>query len=166
MYPNLSSDASDMAYAAANAATLSGIYENDDRRRYSGGMLQRAAPSKRDDDMEMGSDGSVTPPASVMNKSAKKGKAKDIAIDPTLDASTPKSEGKEEDREQVWVQNMRLIEWMRDLIKKKLERGDYDEDGAKKDDKDDTEMGGTDDKDEKTDHEQLYPVLRHVEETA
>lgn len=169
LYPNLPSNASDMAYAAANAATLSGIYENDNRRRYSGGMLQRAAPAKRDDDMDLGSEGSATPPASVMNKSAQKGKGrgtpKDSVIDPALDASSPKSEGKEEDREQVWVQNMRLIEWMRDLIKKKLERGDYEEDGSKKADTEDTEMGGTG-KEEKTDHEQLYPVLRHAEETA
>ena len=169
MYPNLS-NASDMAYAAANAATLSGMYDGVDSRRYSGDRLQRAKPSTREDDMDMGSDGSVTPPASVMNKAAKKGKGrvspKDSVIDPTLDASTPKSEGKEEDREQVWVQNMRLIEWMRDLIKKKLERGDYDEDGKKRADKEDTDMGGTEDKEAKDDHEQLYPVLRHVEETA
>jgi hypothetical protein len=172
MYPNLPSNASDMAYAAANAATLNGIYDNDERRRYSGGMLQRAAPAKRDDEMDLGSDGSITPPASVINKAAKKGKGKvspkDSVIDPALsgEATTPKSEGKEEDREQVWVQNMRLIEWMRDLIKKKLERGDYDEDGAKKAGKEDTEMGGVDEKDDKTDQEQLYPVLRHVEEAA
>ena len=169
MYPNLPSNASDMAYAAANAATLSGIYENDERRRYSGGMLQRAAPAKRDDDMDMASEGSATPPASAINKSAKKGKGKyspkDSVIDPALsgEATTPRSEGKEEDREQVWVQNMRLIEWMRDLIKKKLERGDYAEEGGKRVAKGDTEMGGTN---ERTDQEQLYPVLRHVEETA
>lgn len=162
-----------MAYAAANAATLSGMYDNDERRRYSGGMLQRAAPARRDtDEMDVASEGSVTPPASVINKSAKKGKGKvspkDSVIDPALsgDASSPKSD-KEEDREQVWVQNMRLIEWMRDMIKKKLERGDYQEkDKAADSEKEDTEMGGTDDKDAKTDHEQLYPVLRHVEETA
>jgi hypothetical protein len=168
MYPTLPSSASDMAYAAANAATLSGMYDNDERRRVGGSMLQRARPSKRDDDMDLASDGSVTPPASVMNKSAKKGKGKeapkDSVIDPALsaDASTPKSDGKEEDREQIWVQNMRLIEWMRDLIKKKLDRGDF----GQKSDKEDTEMGGTDDRGDKSDHEQLYPVLRHVEDSA
>jgi hypothetical protein len=76
----------------------------------------------------------------------------------------------------MWVQNMRLIEWMREFIKKKLESGDFDgaspvpaKEGAKKDidEQDDTEMGGTDDHKEKsTDAEQLYPVLRHVEENA
>jgi hypothetical protein len=168
MYPSLPSGG-DMSYAGGNAATLGGMYD-DDQRRYRGGMLQRAAPAKKDDDMETGSDGSVTPPASVINKAAK-GKAaesKDPLIDPALsgDAGTPKSDaGNKEDGETTWVQNMRLIEWMRDLIKKRLERGEYDEDGKLKESAD-TEMSGTDEKSEKSDQEQLYPVLRHVEETA
>jgi hypothetical protein len=106
-----------------------------------------------------------------MNKIAK-GKAvdsKDPLIDPALsgDAGTPRSDaGKEEDRETTWVQNMRLIEWMRDLIKKRLERGEYDEDDSKNKDPADTEMSGTDEKSATSDQEQLYPVLRHVEEAA
>lgn len=171
MYPSLPSSGGDMSYAGGNAATLGGMYD-DDQRRYRGGMLQRAAPAKKDgDDMDTATDGSITPPAAAMNKIAK-GKAadsKDPLIDPALsgEAGTPKSDvGKEEDRETTWVQNMRLIEWMRDLIKKRLERGEYDEDGAKAKESADTEMSGTDDKSAKTDQEQLYPVLRHVEEAA
>jgi hypothetical protein len=170
MYPSLPSGG-DMSYAGGNAATLGGMYD-DDQRRYRGGMLQRAAPAKKDaDDMETATDGSVTPPAAAMNKIAK-GKAvdsKDPLIDPALsgDAGTPRSDaGKEEDRETTWVQNMRLIEWMRDLIKKRLERGEYDEDDSKNKDPADTEMSGTDEKSATSDQEQLYPVLRHVEEAA
>ena len=175
MYPSLPSNADNMAYAAANAATLSEMYSDDDRRRYGGGMLQRAAPAKKTgDEMDIASDGSVTPPASAINKQLKaKGKNKispgTSVIDPALSSEAGSKDSKEEDREQVWVQNMRLIEWMRELIKKKLERGDYDEDGAKlKQIKEDTEMGGTEDQkaDDKSDQEQLYPVLKHVEETA
>ncbi|KIV88086.1 hypothetical protein, variant 1 [Exophiala mesophila] len=176
MYPTLPSSTGDIAYAAANAATLSGMYDSEDhRRRYSGGMLQRAAPAKDRDAMDVASDGSLTPPASAMNKEAKgKGKAsmEDSLIDPALsgDASTPKSESKEPDSQQIWVENMRLIEWMRDFIKKKLEREDYDDEDQKevtaKADGDDTDMTGTDDHKDKSDHEQLYPVLRHVEESA
>lgn len=180
MYPSLPASSSDMAYAAANAATLGGMYD-DESRRYRGGMLQRAAPAKKDgDEMETASDGSVTPPASAINRAAKgkdKADLKDSVIDPALssaaDASTPRSDvTKEEDRETAWVQNMRLIEWMRDIIKKRLERGEYDEDNAdassakKEGESADAEMTGTDEKSEKTDQEQLYPVLRHVEETA
>lgn len=177
MYPTLPSSASDIAYAAANAATLSGMYESEDhRRRYSGGMLQRAAPAPGKDDMDIASDGSVTPPASAMNKHAKgKGKAspEDSVIDPALsaDASTPKSDSKEADQEQVWVQNMRLIEWMREFIKKRLERGDFGGVGGseidlKEEGNVDTDMSGTDDHKDKSDQEQLYPVLRHVEESV
>lgn len=164
-----------MAQYASNAATLSGMYNEDERRRYLGGMLQHAAPAKRgDSDMDVASDGSATPPASVINRAAKKGKGKtspkDSVIDPALsgEAGTPKSEGKEEDREQIWVQNMRLIEWMRDMIKKRLERGDYVEDGTETNKEEpDTEMTGNEERiKEKTDQEQLYPVLRHVAEDA
>ena len=44
MYPNL--PAGDMGYQTGNGATLGGHYDNEDpRRRYSGGMLQRAQPA-------------------------------------------------------------------------------------------------------------------------
>jgi hypothetical protein len=172
MYPSLPNSGADIGYGAANAATLGGGMYDDERRRYSGGMLQRAAPAKKDgDEMETGSDGSVTPPASVINKKGKEKAAQDSVIDPALsaEAGTPKSDAtKEEDRETAWVQNMRLIEWMRDMIKKRLERGEYDEDDAKAAANTDSEMTGTDEKPaaEKSDQEQLYPVLRHVEEAA
>lgn len=175
LYPTLSVSASDMAYAAANAATLSGMYE-EDRRRWDGGRLQRAAPDKAKDDMDIASDGSVTPPASGAKDS--KGKKRDSpgssVIDPALaeGPATPRESKDSPDQTEMWVQNMRLIEWMRELIKRKLQVGDYDDadnanEGSKKDigEPADTEMGGTDDK-EKSEEEQLYPVLRHVEETA
>ncbi|KIV80309.1 hypothetical protein PV11_07820 [Exophiala sideris] len=176
LYPSLPSNATDIAFAAANAATLSGLFDEDERRRYGGGMLQRAAPAKDKEDMDIGSDGSVTPPASAINKQAK-GKKKadspqDSVIDPALSAAeleAPKDEAKDPEPGEVWVQNMRLIEWMRDLIKKKLQNGEYDEDDKiltpKAEGGMDTDMTGTDDKD-KTEEEQLYPVLRHVEEAT
>ncbi|RMZ77361.1 hypothetical protein DV737_g4414, partial [Chaetothyriales sp. CBS 132003] len=174
MYPSLPSQGSDIAMTAANAATLSGLYE-EDRQRYGGGMLQRAAPAKKDvDEMDVTSEGSLTPPASVMNAGSKKGKGKappkDSVIDPALSAAsdTARSEAKEEDREQIWVQNMRLIEWMREIIKKRLESGDYERDeGARAETTgEDAEMTGTAGVKDKTDQEQLYPVLKHVAEDA
>ncbi|KAJ9499225.1 hypothetical protein LTR99_005319 [Exophiala xenobiotica] len=184
MYPSLPSNAGDMAYAAANSATLSGMFDNDERRRYSGGMLQRAAPDKDKDEMDIVTDGSMTPPASAMNKQASKGKGKkeagspgDSLIDPALSAAsevgTPKSEGsKDPEPGEVWVQNMRLIEWMRDLIKKRLDTEQFDDDDHKSaitpkaEGGLDHEMTGTDDhKLDRSEEEQLYPVLRHVEES-
>lgn len=178
MYPTLPANASDMAYAAASAATLSGLYD-EERRRWDGGRLQRAAPGKSRDDMDMASDGSVTPPASAMNSKDSKGKKRDSpvssVIDPALDtAGTPRESKDSPDAGESWVQNMRLIEWMREFIKNKLERGDFEgatpkasEDSIKKDGESaDTVMGGTDDSKEKNaDAEQLYPVLQHIEES-
>lgn len=179
LYPNLPASASDMAYAAANAATLSGLYENEERRRYSGGMLQRAAPDKGKDEMDIGSDGSATPPASTLNQQAKgkdRASPQENVIDPALAAeaaSTPKSDPRDADQEQVWVQNMRLIEWMREFIKKKLQTVDMDEDnnGNSRSPHEggqlDHDMTGTGDHNkERSEEEQLYPVLRHVEESA
>jgi len=175
MYPNLPSNASDMAYAAANAATLSGIFDQDERRRYGGGMLQRAAPDKGKDDVDAGSDGTITPPASTINKKTKgkkKASPQDSVIDPALsgDAGTPKSDSKDPDHEQVWVQNMRLIEWLRDYVKKRLSNGEFEEENKAGSPQAktalDTDMTGLDENKDKSEEEHLYPVLRHVEESA
>ena len=167
MYPNL--PAGDMGYQGANGATLGGSYDNEDpRRRYSGGMLQRAQPTKDDRNR----DGSATPPAAEINKKSAKGKKKgspaDSAIDPALsgEADTPGSKGEvskgEAERQTAWVENMRLIEWMREMIKRKLETAQFDENGVEvKADPEDIEMGGADDETKK-DEERLYPVLEAV----
>lgn len=139
-------------------------------------MLQRSAPSKSDDGMDIErSDGSVTPPASAMNKGKErsKGSPKDSVIDPALsgDASTPKGD-KSEDAQEEWLQNLRLIEWMREYIKKQLESGTFDEEQQAKKEQDvkqesvDVDMTEAQDEERKKDEEQLYPVLRHVEQDA
>lgn len=139
-------------------------------------MLQRSAPSKSDDGMDIErSDGSVTPPASAMNKGKErsKGSPKDSVIDPALsgDASTPKADKAEEAQEE-WLQNLRLIEWMREFIKKQIETIESEGEGKKEEESrpesDDTVMGeaGDDSEQRKKDEEQLYPVLRHVEQDA
>lgn len=166
MYPNL--PAGDVGYQGGNGATLGGSYDNEDpRRRYSGAMLQRAQPGK-----DARSEGSATPPAAEMNKKAatkgkKKGSPAESAIDPALSGEgTPGNKGEiskeEADRQTSWVENMRLIEWMREMIKKKLETAKFDENGEEiKGDNEDVEMGGTDEE-TKQDEERLYPVLEAV----
>lgn len=175
MYPSLPPSSADFASIAANAATLGSMYDEDPRRRFGGGMLQRSAPSKSDDGMDIErSDGSMTPPASIMNKGKErsKGSPKDSVIDPALsgDASTPKGD-KSEDAQEEWLQNLRLIEWMREYIKKQLENGTFDENQADKktevkQESADTVMTEAQDEERKKDEEQLYPVLRHVEQDA
>jgi hypothetical protein len=62
---------------------------------------------------------------------------------------------------------------MREYIKKRLDRGEYDDADGKanspgmKHDGLDTDMTGTEENNnqDKSDQEQLYPVLKHVEES-
>lgn len=167
-----------MAFAAANAATLGSWSNNDQSRRFGGGVLQRARPAKSEDGMDVeGSDGSATPPASAINEKTK-GKDKDSpkadVIDPALSITDDKTE-KPEEAEESWLQNLRLIEWMREFIRKQLEQEQADEEAQKKEDTqmvdaEDSVMTGTpmddDSEERKKDEEQLYPVLRHVEQDA
>ncbi|KFY48531.1 hypothetical protein V496_10260, partial [Pseudogymnoascus sp. VKM F-4515 (FW-2607)] len=72
-------------------------------------------------------------------------------------------EGDARDRaEEVWVENIRVIEALRKLIADRLERGEYE------DDKPDTEMGEAQEaQGEKVKAEEsLYPVLRAAIDAA
>jgi len=172
LYPSLPTSSADYASLAANTASMGSMYENDGGRRFGGGMLQRAAPSRSEDGMDVEREGSSTPPASVMNAKGKEraGSPKDSVIDPALsgEATTPTGD-KAEDAQEEWLQNLRLIEWMRELIKKQLEGDKFEDDEIKdeqvKHESTDTIMGeAQDDEERKKDEEQLYPVLRHVEQ--
>ena len=137
-------------------------------------MLQQAKPDKNGT-LGTSKDGSATPPAAALNKQAKgkkKPAPKDSVIDPALSGEASatgsnRSNGEvtkdDAPSERDWVQNMRLIEWMRELIKKKLESGQFDETGQQPKVEEDADMGGTDEE-HKKDEEQLYPVLQAVTE--
>ena len=180
MYPTLPAH-SGMDYAntsASNAATLGSMYEGEDqRRRYSGATLHRAQPARHtnkvgnEDAMDGSSEGSATPPAAARKAKGKQRKvsAQQMVIDPALGgetSKTPTSErsgevSKEEaERQSMWVENMRLIEWMREFVKKRLENGDFEGGNVDGAGQVDTEMGETD---ESKRHEGLYPVLKAVE---
>lgn len=180
MYPTLPAH-SGMDYAntsAPNAATLGSMYEGEDqRRRYNGGMLQRAQPARRtnkagnEEALDGSSEGSATPPATARKGKGKQKKisAQQMVIDPALGgetSKTPTSErggemSKEEtERQSIWVENMRLIEWMREFVKKRLENGEFEEDNGNQIGVVDTEMGEAD---ENKKHEGLYPIIKAVE---
>ncbi|KAK5072025.1 hypothetical protein LTR64_004196 [Lithohypha guttulata] len=175
IYPSLPTSSSDYASIAANAATIGSMYDEDSRRRFGGGMLQRAAPSRSEDGMDIErSDGSVTPPASVMNKGKQRelGSPSAGVIDPALggEPTTPKTDDADS-RQEEWLQNLRLIEWMREYIKKSLETPSPAEEVKKEEataEPADTVMGEAPDDSEqrKKDEEYLYPVLKHVEQDA
>ncbi|KAL9111919.1 MAG: hypothetical protein Q9227_003769 [Pyrenula ochraceoflavens] len=164
MYPSLPATSGmdfgiNTSAAGAPASTLGSVFDNDDRRRYSGGTLQRARPAPRrgsGDAMDMSSEGSTTPPA--ITRGGKKPSPTSNVIDPNLEGppmstssatpstsaaktspSTPHAPGDdslksptstasataaEEVKEQkynAWLENMRLIEYLRELVKRMKE---------------------------------------------
>ena len=173
MYPTLpASNGMDFGTngTAPNAATLGGLYDGEEhRRRYSGGMLQRAQPARRkagEDAMDVSSEGSATPPATAPKGKKAKGKAspKSSVIDPALGGEATKTptvgEMSKEDveRERDWVQNMRLIEWLREYVKKRLENGEYEDSEEQAEGGDDVDMAEAEEA--KKASENLYPNLK------
>ncbi|KAL3479255.1 hypothetical protein BJX99DRAFT_86998 [Aspergillus californicus] len=149
MYPRLPSatmaDSMTAGYpttsGAAPPSTLGGIFDHDDRRRYTGGTLQRARPASRaaSEGMDLSSDekdGERTPTKSAAQISAS-------LIDPALHAGSPGSTSDDEatlrtaqaaaqvadreDPQSLWVENVRLIEYLRDYIKNRLSEEKFEE---------------------------------------
>ncbi|KAJ6118265.1 hypothetical protein N7471_013732 [Penicillium samsonianum] len=145
MYPRLPSasvaDSMTTGYPTASCAapssTLSGAYDHDDRRRYTGGTLQRARPAERaatEDrmDISQGSkDGERTPtkerPAMHISESL---------IEPALSGASPNPDQKatqrttqaatevaEWDVNVAWVGKVRLLETLRRLVSELLQAG-------------------------------------------
>ncbi|CAG8177274.1 unnamed protein product [Penicillium salamii] len=141
MYPRLPSatvaDSMSAGYPTASGAappsTLSGAYDHDDRRRYTGGTLQRARPAERaatEDRMDVSQDskdGDRTPTKEhPMHISAS-------LIDPALSGSSnpdqevaqrtaqAATEVAERDVNVAWVEKVRLLENLRRLVSELLE---------------------------------------------
>jgi len=190
MYPTLPSVSamSDMSgnysTSSAPASALATSFDSDGRRRYSGGLLQKAVVRRENEDRMDTSDDS-TPAASPKERHDSEDRGDDnaslrkdvnklkiesdsAAIDPALRSPGQGSDGSGEagDKQQEsWVENIRMIEQLRQYIKEKLERGEFDDADQ---DGEDQEMGGrtpTKTENEK-DAESLYPVLRAVQGDA
>lgn len=151
MYPRLPSttvqDGMSAGYpttsSAAPPSTLSGIFDNDGSRRYTGGTLQRARPDDRQlsEDMDVSEDSARTPHTKERATDSP-GRISASLIDPALHRSTSPdpetalraaqvaTEATEAaDRaEEQWVEHVRLIENLRKYIHWRLEHGDYEED--------------------------------------
>ncbi|KAL4897170.1 pH-response transcription factor pacC/RIM101 [Aspergillus ambiguus] len=152
MYPRLPSatmgDSLTAGYPTASSAappsTLGGIFDHDDRRRYTGGTLQRARPEERrlSDSMDLSQDnkddGDRTPPAKPRQDSSSPGRISASLIDPALSGSpneaddtmrTAQAAAEVAERSDVqWVEKVRLIEYLRNYIASRLERGEYEGD--------------------------------------
>lgn len=177
-YPTLPAVSSGYPNQASGApvSTLGPIFDNDPRRRYHGGMLQRSAGPREAD--ESGSSATSMPsskestPRASSSDHLNSGTTSSV-IDPALagvTSPTP-SEGPEaaHDRdEEIWVENIRVIEALKHFIRDQLDRHMYEED-------DDVEMmEGESIKQEVTspssnntaEGDSLYPVLRAAIDSA
>ncbi|KAI9877066.1 MAG: hypothetical protein M1830_004894 [Pleopsidium flavum] len=186
MYPTLPATSAHTAMAGypvsstAPASVLGTIFDSDQRRRYSGGQLQKASkPPRSSEEDEMDTSSGTTTPAEKSRKSPGpsvdggiSGNNKSTSpslIDPTLSGSSPPADSEAEKAQEAWVENIRVIEALRKFIAEKLEKNEYDDDkGADQDLKDATDAQESEVRDERkmTDAQSLYPILKAVEGRA
>jgi hypothetical protein len=168
MYPTLPSVSamSDMS-AAAPSSGLAPAFDADGRRRYSGNLLQKAAPDRRanDDPMDMLDDANDAKSRRGSDEQDLHHTVNQLAIhspkvDPALSMRSPSqvsstSTEQPEASQQSWVENIRTIERLRQYLKDRLEAHEFvDEDDE--DVKNERRMSD--------DANNLYPVLRAVQE--
>ena len=162
-------------YPASSTAPMSVLgtaFDSDQRRRYSGGMLQKASKPPRDggaDDMDT-SEGTTTPtqtPRKSEDTPATGGQAgkkptSPSVIDPNLSEFSSPADSEAEKADDAWVENIRVIEALRKFIAQKLEKGEYEDDKEMKDATGERETPAEKGR-AMTDAESLYPVLKAVE---
>jgi hypothetical protein len=165
MYPTLPSVSamSDMS-ATAPSSGLAPAFDADGRRRFSGNLLQKAAPDRRDGDhMDTSSDGSSPndnhDSEDNLHHNVNQLNIHSPKVDPALRSPSVVSDAATEtgdSSQQSWVENIRVIERLRAYLKERLDNADF-----------------SDDEDIETKHERrmsdddahnLYPVLRAVQE--
>jgi hypothetical protein len=154
---------SDMS-ATAPSSGLAPAFDADGRRRFSGNLLQKAAPDRRDGDhMDTSSDGSSPndnhDSEDNLHHNVNQLNIHSPKVDPALRSPSVVSDAATEtgdSSQQSWVENIRVIERLRAYLKERLDNADF-----------------SDDEDIETKHERrmsdddahnLYPVLRAVQE--
>lgn len=108
LYPTLPAVTSGYPGQSATS-TLGPTFDPDPRRRYSGGMLQRANPSQR----PIPEDRESTPKASESVVSSPSAESESSGDDTIYEA---------------WLENVRVIEFLREYVIERLKRKDYDAD--------------------------------------
>jgi hypothetical protein len=165
-YPTLPSVSamSDMS-AAAPSSGLAPAFDADGRRRFSGTLLQKAAPDRHDGDhMDTSSDGSSPKDRHDSEQDSLHHNVNQLAIhsprvDPALRSPSIVSDTATEtgdSSQQLWVENIRVIERLKMYIRERLEAHDFS-DSEDNDIKHERRMSDDD-------AHNLYPVLRAVQE--
>lgn len=128
------------ASSAAPPSTLGGVFDHDDRRRYTGGTLQRARPEERQhsDEMDISQsekdDGERTPTAKEQaSPSADTARISAYLIDPALSNDAQEAQRTAQAATEVaeradtrWVEKARIIEFLRGWVSSRLERGEFE----------------------------------------
>ncbi|KAH6654113.1 hypothetical protein BKA67DRAFT_564185 [Truncatella angustata] len=105
LYPTLPAVTSGYPGQSATS-TLGPTFDPDPRRRYSGGMLQRANPARR----SIAEDRETTPKAS-----------ESVVSSPSAESSADGDDSAYE----AWLENVRVIEYLREYVIERLKREDY-----------------------------------------
>ncbi|KUI55597.1 hypothetical protein VP1G_02879 [Cytospora mali] len=135
-YPSLPAT----TFGSSTISTLGSTFGGNDQRRLPGGMLQRASGARRASD---GSDDATTPKAEPMSPAS------------TSDDSDSSSEP---EPYEAWLQNVRVIEFLREAIQDRLKHGQYDSDEGGEDNIDPT-LKAEAEAAERQSEKPLYPAL-------
>lgn len=154
-------------FTSAPSSALGAQFDYDGRRRFSGGLLQA---TRRNAEDEMDTD-DTTPTASPRGSGARAripshSRQSASNIDPSLggisSTRSPSTEGETvaEKRQEEWVENIRVIEKLREMVRHRLEHGEYEVS-----DDDEADVKHEDDVDDRKEKAgSLYPVLRAVQD--
>lgn len=129
MYPTLPTTLPAHGFGQSTTATLGPSFDASERRRYSGGMLQRArgAPPR-----SFAEEKAAAMPTSSPKHAPAASPETETAASPASSDSSDVSEATREREEQYdrWLENMRVIEGLREYVRGRLDRREFDKDGA------------------------------------
>jgi len=161
--------------SGAPVSTLGPSFDLNPPRRFSGGMLQRSAGPRSIDEMDVDEASISTVKESPPRASSCEVGSNEVSaslIDPALSNLSSPSPGQQSDSdesardraEEIWVENMRVIEALKNLIHDRLENHLYEDDTdkagnnvTKGEDKEIAIVGNTEPSDG---NDSLYPRLR------
>ncbi|KAI0429689.1 hypothetical protein F5Y09DRAFT_309785 [Xylaria sp. FL1042] len=115
LYPPLPAVTSSYPGQSATA-TLGPNFEADSRRRYSGSMLQRASAGPRPSVDREGSRTPKGPESAVSTVSS-----------PSAESERSTEAREREDQYEIWLENVRTIEYLREYVNDRLRRKDFDQ---------------------------------------
>ena len=175
MYPTLPAVSSGYPAHSSGApvSILGPSFDLDPPRRFSGGMLQKGAGPRSIDEMDVDDASVSTLKESIPRTPSDEVDSKEVSaslIDPALSSLSSPGQQSDSDEsardraEEIWVENMRVIEALKNLIHGRLENRQYEDDTDKADNEvtkdEDKEMAIDGNTGRNDDHESLYPMLR------